>query len=342
MRCVWCVCVVVHTTYKPRLAAAAAAGGTPAALTPSAMGRFASEKKDVYYRAAKEVGFRARSAFKLLQCDDLFHLLHPGVSRVVDLCAAPGSWSQVLSQRLVVDRLSAAASAALAAGGAAAGAADGAAYGAAGGAAGGAAPPPPPPAQIVAVDLQAMAPIEGVTLLQGDITSQGTAESIVAQFRGARAQLVVCDGAPDVTGLHEIDEWLQWQLLVSAVNIATHVLEPSGCFLAKFFTGPNTPLLVAALRPLFAEVHVHKPRSSRAGSHEAFVLAQGYAPAPGFAPSWAAPLLAAGAAAAGSRGKPARAQEAGAGADAAEPSPCPITRFLALGSLQGSSHALRS
>ena len=291
------------------------------------MGRFASEKKDVYYRAAKEVGFRARSAFKLLQCDDLFHLLHPGVSRVVDLCAAPGSWSQVLSQRLVVDRLSAAASAALPAAGAGAGAAP--------------LPPPlPAPAQIVAVDLQAMAPIEGVTLLQGDITSQGAAESIVAQFRGARAQLVVCDGAPDVTGLHDIDEWLQWQLLVSAVNIATHVLEPSGCFLAKIFTGPNTPLLVAALRTLFAEVHVHKPRSSRAGSHEAFVLAQGYAPAPGFAPSWAAPLLAAGAAA-GSRGKPARAQEAGAGAAAApQPSPCPITRFLALGSLQSSSDAL--
>jgi tRNA (cytidine32/guanosine34-2'-O)-methyltransferase len=236
------------------------------------MGRFASEKKDVYYRAAKEVGFRARSAFKLLQCDDLYHLLDARVTRVVDLCAAPGSWSQVLSQRLVVDRQAAAAAAA---------------------ALGGAPPAAAPPAHIVAVDLQAMAPIPGVTLLQGDITSRATAEAIVAQFQGARAQLVVCDGAPDVTGLHDIDEWLQWQLLVSAANIATHVLEGGGAFLAKMFTGPNTPLLVAALRTLFASVVVHKPRSSRAGSHEAFVLAQGYAPPSGFTPSWAAPLLAA-------------------------------------------------
>jgi tRNA (cytidine32/guanosine34-2'-O)-methyltransferase len=295
------------------------------------MGRFASEKKDVYYRAAKEVGFRARSAFKLLQCDDLYHLLDARVSRVVDLCAAPGSWSQVLSQRLVVDRLAAAAGA-----------------GSAGAASAGAPPPPlPPPAQIVAVDLQAMAPIAGVTLLQGDITSRGTAEAIVAQFRGARAQLVVCDGAPDVTGLHDVDEWLQWQLLVSAVNIATHVLEGGGCFLAKMFTGPNTPLLVAALRTLFAAVVVHKPRSSRAGSHEAFVVAQGYAPPAGFAPGWAAPLLAAGApaeavaaaaAAAAAPGAAAVAAEASqaeaTGAAAAAAAPCAVTRFLALGTLQ--------
>ena len=58
------------------------------------MGRAAKDKRDIYYRKAKEVGFRARSAFKLLQLDEQFQLLD-GVHRVVDLCAAPGSWSQV-------------------------------------------------------------------------------------------------------------------------------------------------------------------------------------------------------------------------------------------------------
>ena len=48
---------------------------------------------------AKEVGFRARSAFKLLQIDDEYDLFN-GVGRVVDLCAAPGSWCQVLSSKL--------------------------------------------------------------------------------------------------------------------------------------------------------------------------------------------------------------------------------------------------
>ena len=55
------------------------------------MGRTSKDKRDIYYRKAKEVGFRARSAFKLLQIDEQFDLFS-GVHRVVDLCAAPGSW----------------------------------------------------------------------------------------------------------------------------------------------------------------------------------------------------------------------------------------------------------
>lgn len=81
----------------------------------------------------------------------------------MDLCAAPGSWSQVLSKRIweprsEVDRQD---------------------------------------VKIVAVDLQAMAPIPGVIQLQGDITSRETADRVIQQFEGKKAQLVVCDGAPD-------------------------------------------------------------------------------------------------------------------------------------------------
>ena len=64
------------------------------------MRRFVKDKRDGYYRKAKEVGYRARSAYKLLQIDEEFGILHKGVKNVVDLCAAPGSWSQVLSRRL--------------------------------------------------------------------------------------------------------------------------------------------------------------------------------------------------------------------------------------------------
>ena len=63
------------------------------------MGRSSKDKRDVYYRLAKEEGWRARSAFKLLQINDEFNIFS-GVRRVVDLCAAPGSWSQVLSKKL--------------------------------------------------------------------------------------------------------------------------------------------------------------------------------------------------------------------------------------------------
>ena len=56
-------------------------------------------KQDIYYRKAKEDGYRARSAYKLIQIDEEFGIFE-GVERVIDLCAAPGSWSQVLSKVL--------------------------------------------------------------------------------------------------------------------------------------------------------------------------------------------------------------------------------------------------
>lgn len=53
--------------------------------------------------------------------------------------------------------------------------------------------------KIVAVDLQPMAPIEGITQIQGDITSEVTAQEVIAHFHGCKADLVVSDGAPDGT-----------------------------------------------------------------------------------------------------------------------------------------------
>ena len=102
--------------------------------TVDIMGRSSKDKRDIYYRLAKEEGWRARSAYKLLQLNDDFDLFN-GVNRVVDLCAAPGSWSQVLSRKLIEER-----------------------------------PHDKDKVKIVAVDLQAMAPLPGVIQIQGDIT----------------------------------------------------------------------------------------------------------------------------------------------------------------------------
>jgi tRNA (cytidine32/guanosine34-2'-O)-methyltransferase len=63
------------------------------------MGKSTATKRDVFFRSAKEEGFRARSAYKLIHLDEEFNLFE-GVNKVVDLCAAPGSWLQVLSTKL--------------------------------------------------------------------------------------------------------------------------------------------------------------------------------------------------------------------------------------------------
>ncbi|TDH67509.1 hypothetical protein CCR75_005280 [Bremia lactucae] len=197
------------------------------------MGRTSKDKRDIYYRKAKQQGYRARSAFKLIQLDDKFGLLRD-TTRVVDLCAAPGGWSQVLAERL------------------------------------------PKESVIVAVDLMEMAPLDGVVQLQGDITLKATADRIVAQFDGQKAQVVVSDGAPDVLGLHDLDEYLQAQLVLAGLNISLHILEAGGSFVAKLFRGKEVSLLFAQLRRFFSEVLCAKPKTSRNSSFEAFVVCKDF------------------------------------------------------------------
>ncbi|KAG8546994.1 hypothetical protein GDO81_029353 [Engystomops pustulosus] len=145
--------------------------------------------------------------------------------------------------------------------------------------------------KIVAVDLQAMAPLPGVIQIQGDITKVSTAHEIIRHFKGEPADLVVCDGAPDVTGLHDIDEYIQAQLLLAALNITTHVLRTGGTFVAKIFRGKDVTLLYSQLKIFFQEVTCAKPRSSRNSSIEAFVVCQGYSPPEGYKPNMSNPLL---------------------------------------------------
>lgn len=219
------------------------------------MGKYSKDKRDIYYRKAKELGYRARSAFKLLQVDEEFNILK-GVRRAVDLCAAPGSWSQVLSERLHEECKDTEEN-----------------------------------PQIVAIDLQEMAPIPGVTQIQGDITRKQTAELIISHFDGAYADIVVSDGAPDVTGLHDVDEYIQAQLLLAALTITTHVLRPGGSFVAKIFRGRDVSLLYAQLEIFFADVVVAKPRSSRNSSIEAFIVCRHFKLPKDYIPTMVSPLL---------------------------------------------------
>ncbi|XP_060645997.1 tRNA (cytidine(32)-2'-O)-methyltransferase [Drosophila nasuta] len=217
------------------------------------MGKTSKDKRDVYYRLAKEEGWRARSAFKLLHIEQAFGIFD-GVQRAVDLCAAPGSWSQVLAKKLLRSSLTDDEKLAV---------------------------------KIIAVDLQAMAPLPGVVQIQGDITKESTAEAIIGHFSSdaqQKAQLVVCDGAPDVTGVHEMDEYMQNQLIVSALSIATFVLEPGGKFVAKIFKGNDNCLLESQMRTFFTNFCIFKPPSSRPSSIEAFVVCSGFRLPTGYIP----------------------------------------------------------
>eukprot|EP01103_Thecamoeba_quadrilineata_P013689 TRINITY_DN3874_c0_g1_i1.p1 TRINITY_DN3874_c0_g1~~TRINITY_DN3874_c0_g1_i1.p1 ORF type:complete len:172 (-),score=26.84 TRINITY_DN3874_c0_g1_i1:132-647(-) len=119
-----------------------------------------------------------------------------------------------------------------------------------------------------------MAPLPGVIQIKGDITKISTAQEIISHFKGKLADLVVSDGAPDVTGIHDIDSYIQGQLIVAALNIVTHVLRPGGTFVAKIFKGEDVSLLYSVLKIYFPKVTIVKPMSSRNSSLEAFILCQ--------------------------------------------------------------------
>ncbi|PSN58508.1 putative tRNA (cytidine(32)/guanosine(34)-2'-O)-methyltransferase [Blattella germanica] len=219
------------------------------------MKRSSGDKRDIYYRLAKQEGWRARSAYKLLHIDKQFNIFK-GVKHALDLCAAPGSWSQVLLRQLRSDSNV-----------------------------------DPSEIKVVAVDLQVIAPLPGLIQIVGDITKVETAKAVIEQFKGEHCELVVCDGAPDVTGLHDIDEFVQGQLLLAAINITTYVLSPGGTFVAKIFRGKDVTYLLSQLHLLFRYVTITKPRSSRSTSIESFVICQKYQPLEGYKPTMFNPLL---------------------------------------------------
>ncbi|KAI1099497.1 FtsJ-domain-containing protein [Jackrogersella minutella] len=272
------------------------------------MGKSSKDKRDAYYRLAKEQGWRARSAFKLLQLDEEFDLF-ANVTRVVDLCAAPGSWSQVLSRVLIKgekfgraawqDRDARFRQQMLGLFGAQSTVSELEAV-----------TPKQPPVElkprqdvkIVSIDLQPISPLPGIVTLRADITHPATVPLLLkaldpehdsktnAQHAAHPVDLVLSDGAPDVTGLHDLDIYVQSQLLFAALNLALCVLKPGGKFVAKIFRGKNVDVLYAQLKIFFEHVHVAKPRSSRASSVEAFIVCLNFQPPKGFSASLEEPL----------------------------------------------------
>ena len=241
-----------------------------------------STSQDVYYRAAKEFGYRARSAFKLLQIDRHFHLLSPGTApltavdsaaqrftfalpaaapwpclsaslipalaspgRVIDLCAAPGGWSEVVSATLCPPPLLSLAAAE-------------------------AAP------MVIAVDVASMAPLPGVSIVQGDLTHASTVQALLRLLQPHRASLVLCDAAPDVVHQEDVDGFVQHSLLLSALQLCAHALAPGGAFVGKVFRGAEVHRVLARCAAFFDDVAVAKPRASRNSSAEAFVVCRGY------------------------------------------------------------------
>ena len=133
---------------------------------------------------------------------------------------------------------------------------------------------------VVAIDLLEMEAIPGVTFLQADFTSRAGLEAVEAALAGRKADMVLSDMAPNLSGIPVSDQARAMALAEIALDFARLHLKPDGALLVKVFQGSGIDEYLGMLRRTFAKVLVRKPESSRGESAEQYLLARGLKPGP--------------------------------------------------------------
>jgi len=131
---------------------------------------------------------------------------------------------------------------------------------------------------IIASDILPMDPINDVTFIQGDFTTDEVFDELMAAVNGAPVDLVISDMAPNMSGVASIDQPGAMYLVELALDMARQVLKPNGAFVAKVFQGEGFDPYIADVRSSFAKVTVRKPKASRARSREVYVVGKGFRP----------------------------------------------------------------
>ncbi|WP_422055594.1 RlmE family RNA methyltransferase [Sphingomonas sp.] len=132
-----------------------------------------------------------------------------------------------------------------------------------------------PKAAVVGIDLLPVDPIEGVTIFQMDFMDDEAPERLVEALGGA-PDLVLSDMAANTVGHAQTDALRTMGLVETALDFAIRNLAPGGAFVSKVFAGGADSALVAEMKRNFISVKHAKPPSSRKGSVEWFVVAQGF------------------------------------------------------------------
>lgn len=191
---------------------------------------------DPYVQEAKKLGYRSRSAFKLIEIDDKYEILKPGY-RVVDLGAAPGGWCQVAVKRVKAEEGK---------------------------------------GVVVAIDMHSMDPIPWVTIFKKDFYDEDAPKVLIAALGGEQADCVLSDMATHATGHKQTDHINIIALVETGYVFAKSILKPGGTYLAKVLRGGTEGALLTSLKKDFRTVRHVKPMSSRDDSAELFMLATGF------------------------------------------------------------------
>ncbi len=128
--------------------------------------------------------------------------------------------------------------------------------------------------EVFALDVLPMAAMPGVTFIEGDFREQEVLDRLLAALQGRKADLVMSDMAPNLSGIDAVDQPRAGHLAELALDFAAGVLKPGGDLLLKLFQGSGFQELVQSARRRFANVKLRKPEASRARSAEVYLLAR--------------------------------------------------------------------
>jgi 23S rRNA (uridine2552-2'-O)-methyltransferase len=199
-------------------------------------------KPDFWSLKAQKEGYPARSVYKLKELDEKFGLLpspqRPGSFRVLDLGAAPGSWSLYVLRKLDAGVCLVAADL----------------------------------APLSRQYDRGLFDRENFFFIRGDMTAGETREAVLG--RGPY-RLLVCDAAPATTGNRQVDTLCSLELAEAALDYAEAALDKGGNLAVKVFQGGDTEGLLARVRSLFKTGRSCKPRACRPGSFETYYLGLG-------------------------------------------------------------------
>jgi len=184
---------------------------------------------DEFVKRAQSDGWRSRASFKLIEIIQKYSIVSKG-SVVVDLGAAPGGWSQVITRELGGDGV------------------------------------------VVALDLLEMAPLPGVTFIQGDFQDSDIEEQLTGTLGGRLADLVISDMAPNISGVKVLDQSRWLNLAELALDFAVSHMKVGGHLVVKCFEGAGSDEFKSQVQQYFKRTQRFKPKASRDRSSEFFLV----------------------------------------------------------------------
>lgn len=190
--------------------------------------KLSDARKDHYRKLAKDKGYRSRSAYKLLQLNNSYHIFRQR-NKVIDLGCAPGGWLQVAIKEV--------------------------------GSCG----------KVIGIDLKEVKPLEGAIILHGNIEDHGIINGVI-KILNSKADVVLSDLSPNVSGIWDIDHARQISLTKSAFSVAQKILKENGNAIFKVFEGDLLNEVKDDLNSNFHKVLLTKPGASRQQSSELYIV----------------------------------------------------------------------